>query len=144
MPGGRGAAPKTIDAYLERLPPDARGPLERLRATIRAAAPRAEEVISYRIPAFRQDGLLVFFAAFRDHLSFFPGSVVTARRFARELRPFAAGKGTFRFTAEHPIPPSLVRRIVRARVAENAGRRAPARRTARRPRASGHRVRTKA
>ena len=121
--------PKDIDAYLASVPGDKRVILEDLRRTIRAAAPDAEETISYRMPAFRQDGTLVYFAAFDDHCSFFPGSVVTQRKFAKELKPFAAGKGTIHFTPDHPLPAALVTRIVKARVAENEARAAAKTRT---------------
>ncbi len=111
-----------VDAYLAAVPAGMRAVLQQLRETIRTAAPAAEEVISYKMPAFRQDGILVYYAAFKDHCSFFPGSVATQRTFARELKPFAAGKGTIHFTPEKPLPASLVSRIVRARVAENQAR----------------------
>ncbi len=111
-----------VDAYLAAVPADKRAALQELRDTIRAAAPAAEEVISYGMPAFRQNGILVYYAAFADHCSFFPASVVTARKFARELKPFAAGKGTFRFTPEKPLPAGLVKRLVKARVSENEAR----------------------
>ncbi len=116
------AAPASVDAYLAKVPADQRAALEALRRTIRAAAPEADEVISYQIPAFRKDGILVYYAAFEDHCSFFPGSVVTQRKFAAELKPFAAGKGTIHFTPERPLPAGLVTRIVRARLAENERR----------------------
>ncbi len=116
------AAPASVDAYLENVPPDQRAALEALRKAIRAAAPDADEVISYRIPAFRQNGILVYFAAFEDHCSFFPGSVVTQQKFAAELKPFAAGRGTIHFTPARPLPAGLVTRIVKARIAENEGR----------------------
>ena len=122
MNGSSAAAPKSVDEYLAAVPPSMRTALQDLRKTIRSAAPEAVEVISYGMPAFRQDGALVFFAAFEDHCSFFPGSVVTAHKFATELKPFAAGKGTVHFTPEHPLPAALVTRIVKARVAENAAR----------------------
>ncbi len=93
-----------------------------LRKTIRAAAPDAEEVISYRMPAFRHHGNLLYYAAFKDHCSLFIGSVVTQRKFAAELKGFEAGKGTVHFTPEKPLPASLVTRIVKARVAENEAR----------------------
>lgn len=99
-----------------------RGALLELRRTIIAAAPDAEEVISYRMPALRHQGILVYYAAFRDHCSFFPGSLTTQRKFASELKPFPPGKGTLRFTPDRPIPPALVKRIVRARVLENGAR----------------------
>lgn len=138
MPGPRRPPPASVDEYLAAVPPKYRAALEKLRRTIRAAAPEAEETISYGMPAFRQDGMLVYYAAFQDHGSFFIGSPAARRRFAEELRPFAGGKGTVRFTLEHPLPANLVTRIVTARVAENARRRSDPRRTsagtARRPR----------
>ena len=79
-------------------------------------------MISYRIPAVRYHGLLVFYAAFKDHLSFFPGSSTTRRRLARYIRPFDAGKGTLHFPLDRPLPIGLVRRIVRMRIAENRAR----------------------
>jgi uncharacterized protein YdhG (YjbR/CyaY superfamily) len=116
-------APKNVDEYMANVPPKFRSSLQRLRRAIRATAPEAEEVISYRVPAYRQNGMLVYFAAFKDHCSFFPGSAEVRERFSEELKPFAGGKGTFRFTPEHPIPLPLIRRIVRARLAENSARR---------------------
>lgn len=122
MKNAAGGVPKSVDEYLARVPAEQRAALEALRRTIREAAPRAEEVISYRMPAFRQNGVLVYFAAFEGHCSFFPGSVVTQRKFAAELKPFAAGKGTIHFTPERPLPKELVKRLVKARVAENEAR----------------------
>ncbi|MCI4356458.1 MAG: DUF1801 domain-containing protein [Thermoplasmata archaeon] len=122
MKSSGGPAPKTIDEYVARAPPELRPTLERLRRSIRSAAPDAEEVISYGMAGFRHHGMLVYFGAFSDHASFFPGSVVTTRKFAAELESFAAGKGTLRFTADHPIPDRLVARIVKARVIENEKR----------------------
>ena len=90
---------------------------------MKAAAPDADEVISYQMPAFRQDGMLVYYAAFKDHCSFFVGSAQSRRRFSTELKPFEAGKGTVHFTPDRPLPADLVTRIVKARVAENATRR---------------------
>jgi uncharacterized protein YdhG (YjbR/CyaY superfamily) len=124
MKSQRASVPKTVDEYMARVPPKFRPALRRLRKTIRAAAPEADEVISYRLPAFRQNGMLVYYAAFTDHCSFFVGSRKVRRQFASQLKPFAGGKGTFRFTPEHPLPAALVARIVKARVAENAARRA--------------------
>ena len=115
-------APNTVDAYLARVPPKFRATLQRLRRTIKAAAPDAEEVISYRMPAFRQNGMLVYFAAFEDHCSLFVGSPTVRRQFSAELKPFMRGKGTLRFTPDRPLPAGLVTRIVKARVAENAAR----------------------
>jgi uncharacterized protein YdhG (YjbR/CyaY superfamily) len=117
------SAPKTVDEYLAHVPPKFRAALEQLRETIKAAAPDAEEVISYQMPAFRQNGVLVYYAAFKDHCSFFVGSPRVRSDFSDELKPFEGGKGTFRFTPEQPIPADLVTRIVKARLAENAARR---------------------
>ena len=117
-----GAPPAEIDAYLATVAPEMRAALQRLRSLIRSAAPEAEEVIRYRMPAFRHHGPLVYYAGFSDHCSFYIGSVVTQQEFAKELKPFASGKGTTRFTPDHPLPAALVRRIVKARVAENRER----------------------
>ncbi len=138
MRPGRRGPPRTVDEYFDRLQPESRAALQRLRRTIRAAAPEAEEVISYRMPAFKHHGMLVYYAAFKDHLSLFVGSPAVRRKFARELKPFAAGKGTVHFTRERSLPAGLVTRIVRARVAENEGGR-PRKASAGR----GARVRTK-
>ncbi len=139
-PAGR----RAVDAYLAKLPADMRVALQTLRDTIRAAAPDAQEAISYRIPAFRHHGVLVYYAAFRDHCSFFPGSVVTQRRFAAELAPFAAGKGTIHFTPAHPLPSGLVTRIVKARMAENESRERARRRTGTRPQKRGRTAKARA
>jgi len=121
-------APATIDEYLARLDDEKRAALERLRRQIRAAAPRAEECISYGLPAFRLDGrMLAWFGAATRHCSFFPGAVVQA--FTHELRDFGTSKGTVRFRPEAPLPAALVRKLVRARIAENAARGEPGRST---------------
>ncbi len=118
--------PETIDEYLATLSDDKRDALNRLRKTIRAAAPGAEECISYQIPAFRLNGrLLVFFAAGRNHCSFFPGA--TLKGFQDELKAYETSKGTIRFRPDRPLPASLVRQIVRRRIEENAAK-GPARR----------------
>ena len=122
MSSQRRTAPRTVDEYLTNVQSDMRTALQDLRKTIRAAAPEAEEVISYGMPAFRQHGILVYYAAFKDHCSFFVGSPSVRREFSAELKPFAAGKGTFRFTPQHRLPVSVVKRIVRERIAENKAR----------------------
>jgi uncharacterized protein YdhG (YjbR/CyaY superfamily) len=119
----RASAPKTVDEYLAAVPPKFRTALQQLRKTIRAAAPDAVEVINYQMPAFRQNGMLVYFSAFKDHCSFFVGSAKVRRQFSAELKPFEAGKGTVHFTPDRPLPADLVTRIVKARVAENVARR---------------------
>lgn len=112
--------PKTIDEYLKPVPEDQRMALEKLRRTIRAAAPGAEECISYGIPAFRLDGrLLVFFGAAKNHCSFYPGSAATTADFKDALRNYSTSKGTIRFQPAKPIPATLVRKLVKARIAQN-------------------------
>ena len=115
-------APKTVDEYLARVPPKFRPVLQRLRKTIQAAAPDAEEVISYQMPAYRRNGMLVYFAAFEHHCSLFVASDRVRRQFGAELKPFMSGKGTLRFTPRRPLPARLVTQIVKARVAENDAR----------------------
>ena len=108
------AKPATIDDYLTSVSSGQRAALNRLRKAIRAAAPRAEECISYQLPAFRLDGrMLVWFGAGTHHCSFYPGAVV--QRFKRELDDYEISKGTIRFQPDHPIPAALVRRLVQAR-----------------------------
>ena len=113
--------PETVGEYLAGVAPEKRAALEALRRAIRAVAPRAEEVISYGIPSFRLDGRqLVWFGASANHCSFYPGGIV--RRFAKELAGYPTSKGTIRFAPDRPLPTTLVRKIVRARIAENAAR----------------------
>ena|SRR2546428_11581100 len=109
----------SVKEYLESVPKEMQTGFNKLRKTIKAAAPGAEEVISYNMPALRQNGILVYYAAFKDHCSFFPGSAQVRRQFSSELKPFEAGKGTLHFTPDRPLPTDLVTRIVKARVAEN-------------------------
>ena len=113
-----------VRTYLTALSPDARQHLEKLRATIRAAAPAAVESFSYGIPAFRLDGKgLVWYAAWKQHSSIYPLSTATTRELAWELRAYATpGKGTVRFRLDEPIPTGLVKQLVRARIAELRGK----------------------
>lgn len=116
----KGKANSVAD-YLAALTPEKRAALQRLRGAIKAAAPRAEECISYGMPAFRYDGrMLVWMGATARHCAFYPGGIVSA--FARELGKYDVSKGTIRFQPESPLPATLVRRIVKARIAENAAR----------------------
>jgi uncharacterized protein YdhG (YjbR/CyaY superfamily) len=114
---------KTIDEYLAALSDDKRAALEKLRKAIRAAAPKAEECISYQIPAFRQNGMLVGFGATANHCAFYLMSSSTVAAHQDELMDYDTSKGTIRFQAEKPLPVALVRKLVKARIAENAGRR---------------------
>jgi len=107
-----------VEEYFRRVPPHYRAALQDLRETIRAAVPSASEGISWGMPTFRQNGIIVYYAAFADHCSLFLPSALIRRKFSDELRPFQAGKATFRFTPERPLPVPLVTRIVQARLAE--------------------------
>ncbi len=110
--------PKNIDEYLANVPEPARSTLNKVRAAIRAAAPpEASETISYRMPAFKYKGILVWFAAFSEHCSLFPtASIVEA--FKNDLKRFSTAKGTIQFPTDKPLPSALVKKLVKARVAQ--------------------------
>jgi uncharacterized protein YdhG (YjbR/CyaY superfamily) len=118
--GNVAAKPKTVDDYLAAVPEPARSTLQQVRAAIRSALPaEATEVISYRIPAFNYNGPLVWFAAFSNHCSLFPGaSVIEA--FKNELKGYKTSKGTIHFPVDKPLPAALVKKMVKARLAEKA------------------------
>lgn len=108
-----------VDAYLSSLPTDVRTALQKLRRAIRAAAPGAEEGFSYGLPAFRLEGrTLVCYGAFKSHCSFFPMSGAVIRALGRDLTAYATSKGTIRFPPEAPLPSLLVRKLVKARIAQ--------------------------
>lgn len=112
---------KTIDDYLSGLNVSQRSALEKLRKTILAAAPKAEECISYGLAAFRLNGrALVAFGGWADHCAFYPMSSGTVQSFQDQLKDFETAKGTIRFSPENPLPAALVKKIVKARIAENA------------------------
>jgi uncharacterized protein YdhG (YjbR/CyaY superfamily) len=113
---------KTVDEYIADSLPRDRATLEKLRKTIRSAAPKAEEAISYHMPVFKQNGPLVFFAAFENHLSLFAVGKTITKRFAKELKPFEISGTTIHFSAANPIPASLITKIVKARIEENEKR----------------------
>lgn len=113
---------KDVDSYLAALPEKVRITLERLRKTIKAAAPKAEESISYRIPTFKYHGPLVFFAAFKGHCSLFVTRRSILETFRSELEPYKTSGTTIHFSADHPLPATLVRKIVKARVKMNEAR----------------------
>ncbi|MBI5852411.1 MAG: DUF1801 domain-containing protein [Planctomycetes bacterium] len=121
--------PKDHDEYLAALPDPQRKALQKLRATIRSAAPDAEECISYRLAAFRQDGMLVAYGATGKHCAFFPMNATSVAAHAAALAGWSTSKGTIRFQPETPLPAALVRRIVKERLAENAASRGATRDT---------------
>jgi len=110
---------KSIDEYLATLGEEQRKALQAIRETIRKAAPKAEECISYQLPAFRLNGMLVAFGATKKHCAFYPLSSSVVAGHKEELRDYDTSKGTIRFTPEKPLPAALVRKLVRARIAEN-------------------------
>jgi len=117
------AAPKNIDEYLDELSDKkVRTMLENLRKTITSVAPHAEEVISYSMPGFKYYGPLVYFASFKNHCSFFPANSSLIAKMENELKPYRTAKGTIQFTVDRPLPASLVKKIVRARIKENMER----------------------
>jgi uncharacterized protein YdhG (YjbR/CyaY superfamily) len=106
---------RNIDDYISRAPEELRGRLEQIRQTIRKAAPEATEAISYQMPTFKLHGNLVHFAAFKDHIGFFPAPS-GIDRFEKELAHYRTGKGTIRFPLNKPIPLDLVTKVVKYRV----------------------------
>jgi uncharacterized protein YdhG (YjbR/CyaY superfamily) len=110
-----------IDKYIAGFPKDIQVILEQLRATIKNAAPEAEEVISYQIPAFRYNGMLVYFAAYNNHIGFYPTSS-GIEAFKKELSAYEGSKGTIRFPMDKPLPLDLIAKIVEFRVKENTER----------------------
>jgi uncharacterized protein YdhG (YjbR/CyaY superfamily) len=110
---------KDIEAYLAAVPKESRAALENLRQTIKSVVPEADEVISYQIPTFKLDGrMLVSYAAFSEHCSFFPGSGPIEAHEC-ELRTYQTSKGTVRFTVERPLSASLIKKLVKTRVSLN-------------------------
>jgi len=117
------AAAKNIDEYLASVPDPARTTLNTIRAVIRSAVPpEATEAITYCIPTFKYKGSLLAFAAFKNHCSLFPMNLSVIDTFKNELKPFLASKGTIRFPLDKPLPAALVRKLVKARIAQNESR----------------------
>jgi uncharacterized protein YdhG (YjbR/CyaY superfamily) len=115
-------APKDIDEYIAGFPNDVQEILEKIRRTIRKAAPDAEETMSYQMPTFTLKGnYLVYFAGFKKHIGFYPAPIGIAE-FKEELSAYGAGKGTLKFPLDKPIPVNLISKIVKFRVKENLGR----------------------
>ena len=119
-------AAKNIDDYIGGFPPDVQKILQKVRATIKRAAPQADETISYQMPTFKLEGNLVHFAAFKNHIGLYPTPSGT-ERFRKELSSYETGKGSIRFPLDKPIPYDLIAKIVKFRVKENLEKAAPRR-----------------
>jgi len=111
--------PKNIDAYIAGFPSDIQEILQKIRITIKAAAPEAEETISYKMPTFNFKGYLVYFAAYKAHIGFYPAPN-GYEEFKEEIAAYGGGKGTLQFPYDKPIPYDLISRIVKLRLQENS------------------------
>jgi uncharacterized protein YdhG (YjbR/CyaY superfamily) len=109
---------KTIDEYIATFPPNIQTLLQQIRVAVHEAAPEAEEIISYQMPAFKQNGVLVYFAAFKNHIGFFP-TASGIEAFQDKLSAYKTSKGTIQFPLDRPLPLDLIREIVRFRVKMN-------------------------
>ena len=116
-----GTAPGSIDDYIAAAPPEVRPVLEQIRATVRKAAPDAVETISYRMPAFKSNGVVLYFAAFKEHIGLYP-PVRGDARLEKAIRPYAGEKGNLRFPLDRPIPYALIGRIAEFKVKQNAAK----------------------
>lgn len=116
----KGKPAKNVDEYLANVPEPAHSTLKHIRAVIKSVVPKeATEVISYRIPMFKYKGMLVGYAAFAKHCSLFPTGSGVIQQFEKELKPYHTSKGTIQFPSDKGFPDALLKKIVRARVAEN-------------------------
>jgi uncharacterized protein YdhG (YjbR/CyaY superfamily) len=115
------AAPRNIDEYIASFSPEVQAVLERIRLTVRRAAPDAQETISYKIPAFTLNGILVYFAAFKKHVGLYP-PVRGDAKLEKAISPYAGEKGNLKFPLDQPIPYDLIERIVKLRVKQNKAR----------------------
>jgi uncharacterized protein YdhG (YjbR/CyaY superfamily) len=116
------AKPADIDAYISAFPPDVQAILAKIRRTIAGVVPEAQETISYGIPAFALDGILVYFAAFKHHIGFYP-PVKGDPKLEKAVAPYAGEKGNLRFPLDQPIPYDLIEKIVKLRVKQNLAKR---------------------
>jgi len=109
----------TVEEYLSLFPKEQRNALETLRHVIKTAAPKAEEVISYGMPGYKQNGVLVYFGGFKNHCSFFPAGNSVLKKFSSELKNYKTSKGTIQFPLGQTIPITLIKKMVKERVKEN-------------------------
>lgn len=114
-----GVVPQTMDDYIAGFPASVQTRLRKIRATIRRAAPRATEMISYGIPASTLNGPLIYFAGFKSHIGIYPMTMTIRKQFKKELSPYLSGKGTAKFPLDQPMPYTLIAQIVKFRVNQN-------------------------
>jgi uncharacterized protein YdhG (YjbR/CyaY superfamily) len=112
------SAPANVDQYIATFPSEVQAVLQRVRQVVRDAAPDAQEVISYQMPAFKLNGILVYFAAFKNHIGFYP-PIRGDARIEKAASPFAGAKGNLRFPLDRPIPFNLISRLTRLRVKQD-------------------------
>lgn len=110
---------KNVDEYIQRFPEPQRSSLQKIREAIIAAAPKAEEGISYGMPGYKYNGALVYFGGFTNHCSFFPAAHLVIQQFREELKNYKTSKGTIQFPLNHPVPVALIKKMVKARMKEN-------------------------
>jgi len=122
--------PRSIDDYIAAFPPEVQAILQRIRSTVRNAAPDAQETISYKMPAFTQNGILVYFAAFKKHVGLYP-PVSGDASLEKAIAPYAGEKGNLRFPLDQPIPYDLIERIVKLRVKQSSAKAAAKRKKGR-------------
>lgn len=111
----------TVDEYFAAFPAEAKNLLKQMRKIIKEAAPQAQELISYNMPAFKQDGALVYYAAYKNHIGFYP-TASGIKNFQKELSGYEPSKGAIRFPIDQPLPVTLIKKIVKFRVTENKAR----------------------
>jgi len=110
--------PETVDQYIAAFPTDVKKRMQQLRKTIKAAAPKADELISYQMPGYKYFGMLVYFAAFKNHIGFYPGAGGILE-FYKKLSSFKSAKGSVQFPHDRPIPYDIISKIVKFRVKQN-------------------------
>ena len=109
----------TVEEYLNLFPEDQRAALEKIRKAIKDVVPKAEEAISYGMPAYKLNGVLVYFGGFKNHCSFFPAGNSVIKKFSNELKNYKTSKGTIQFLLNEPVPVLLIKKMVKERVREN-------------------------
>jgi len=111
--------PKSVDEYISGFPEEDQKLLEQVRSTIQEVAPKAEEVISYMMPGYKLNGMLVWFAGFKNHIGFYPRGSSAIKAFKKELAGYKTSKGAIQFPKDEPLPILLIKKMVKFRVAEN-------------------------